>query len=221
MLMPKPTIQRTERRSMPGARACTVCLQGVYVTRMETDSVAGRGELQRFGIDLSERHVECDKDDAGTATDNGELILRGSELDTTIGHFLVYGVNQGLLDEIDFTKVGLDAIELMGAASAHGGIAIPAHPGRFGIGLVEYIDNGSDFSGVTAVEHLNGSNRPGEQERADGLIKARGYASTGGSDAHVVSAIGTFLTGLHGMIASDADRVRKLTSKNFSDVPVV
>ena len=58
MLMPKPTIQRTERRSMPGARACTVCLQGVYVTRMETDSGAGRGELQRFGIDLSERHVE-------------------------------------------------------------------------------------------------------------------------------------------------------------------
>ena len=48
MLMPKPTIQRTERRSMPGARACTVRLQGVYGTRMETDSLAGRGQPRRF-----------------------------------------------------------------------------------------------------------------------------------------------------------------------------
>jgi predicted metal-dependent phosphoesterase TrpH len=156
--------------------------------------------------------------DSGLSSDNDIVILKGSELDTNYGHFLVYGVNQGLLDEIDFTEVGLDAIELMRAASAHGGIAIPAHPGRFGIGLVEYIDNGSDFSGVTAVEHLNGSNRPGEQERAEGLIEARGYAKTGGSDAHVVSAIGTCMTSFDGIIASEADLVRELKSKNFKAV---
>ena len=55
--MPNPPIERTERRSEP-ERVCTVCLQGEYVTRMETDSMAGRGGLQRFGIDPSERHVE-------------------------------------------------------------------------------------------------------------------------------------------------------------------
>ena len=55
--MPEPPIQRTERRSLP-ERPCIVCLQGVYVTRMETDSIAGSGGLQRFGIDPSERHVE-------------------------------------------------------------------------------------------------------------------------------------------------------------------
>ncbi len=55
--MAKRTIQRTERRSLPDRR-CTVCLLGVYVTQMETDSIAGHGGLQRFGIDPSGQHVE-------------------------------------------------------------------------------------------------------------------------------------------------------------------
>lgn len=38
-----------ERRSMP-ERICHVCLQGSYVTRLETDSVAGPGSLRRLGI---------------------------------------------------------------------------------------------------------------------------------------------------------------------------
>ena len=182
-------------------------------------SVLRRKGHQIDGFVLTEhRQFDGDKDYSGLAMDNNVIILKGSELDTNYGHFLVYGVNQGLLDEIDFTEVGLDAIELIRAANAHGGLAIPAHPGRFGIGLVEYIDNGSDFSGVTAVEHLNGSNRPGEQARAESLIKARGYSSTGGSDAHVVSAIGTCMTSFDGNIASDKDLVRELKSKNFKAV---
>lgn len=182
-------------------------------------SVLRRKGHQMDGFVLTEhRQFDGDKDYSGLATDNDVIILKGSELDTNYGHFLVYGINQDLLNEVDFTEVGLDAIELMRAADAHGGIAIPAHPGRFGIGLVEYIDNGSDFSGVTAVEHLNGSNRPGEQDRAEALISERGYASTGGSDAHVVSAIGTCMTSFQGTIANESDLVRELKSKNFQAV---
>ncbi|MDA0771211.1 MAG: hypothetical protein O2821_13475 [Chloroflexi bacterium] len=182
-------------------------------------SVLRRKGSQVDGFVLTEhRQFDGDKDYSGLSEDNDVVILKGSELDTNYGHFLVYGVTQELLNEIDFTRVGLDAIELMRAADAHGAIAIPAHPGRFGIGLVEYIDNGSDFSGVKAVEHLNGSNRPGEQERAEGLISQRGYASTGGSDAHVVSAIGTCMTSFEGVITNEADLVRELLSKNFKAV---
>ena len=171
------------------------------------------------GFVLTEhRQFDGDKDYSGLSADNDVIILKGSELDTNFGHFLVYGVNQALLDEIDFTKVGLDAIELMRAADACGAMAIPAHPGRFGIGLVEYIDNGSDFSGVSVVELLNGSNRPGEQERAEGLISARGYAGIGGSDAHVVSAIGACMTRFEGNIADETDLVRELQSRNFQAV---
>ena len=38
-----------ERRSMPD-RVCHVCLQGSYVTRLETDAVSGPGTLRRLGI---------------------------------------------------------------------------------------------------------------------------------------------------------------------------
>ena len=182
-------------------------------------SVLRRKGHQVDGFVLTEhRQFDGDKDYSGLSADNDVIILKGSELDTNYGHFLVYGVNQDLLNEIDFSEVGLDAVGLMRAADASGAIAVPAHPGRFGIGLVEYIDNGSDFSGVTAVERLNGSNRPGEQERAEKLISTRGYAGTGGSDAHVVSAIGTCMTSFEGDISDEADLVLELKSGRFRAV---
>lgn len=50
-----------ERRSQP-ERVCTTCLQGVYVTRFETDAESGPGSLQRFGFTNSSDvtwHVEA------------------------------------------------------------------------------------------------------------------------------------------------------------------
>lgn len=50
-----------ERRSQP-ERLCTMCLQGVYVTRLETDADSGDGGLQRFGFANAARvtwHVEA------------------------------------------------------------------------------------------------------------------------------------------------------------------
>jgi hypothetical protein len=38
-----------ERRSMPD-RVCHVCLQGSYVTRLETDAVSGPGTLRHLGL---------------------------------------------------------------------------------------------------------------------------------------------------------------------------
>ncbi|MCZ6915548.1 MAG: hypothetical protein O7I93_02125 [Gemmatimonadetes bacterium] len=45
-----------ERRSSP-ERGCEVCLKGVYVTRLETDSSSGAGALRQLGIDTSEQDV--------------------------------------------------------------------------------------------------------------------------------------------------------------------
>ncbi len=124
------------------------------------------GVLRRKGFTIDgfvlteHRQFDFDKDYSALASDNDVLILKGSELDTNYGHFLVYGVTEELTSRIDFGNVGLNAIELMEAALDYGGIAIPAHPGRFGIGLYEYIENGADFGNVLAVEKLNGSNRP-------------------------------------------------------------
>ena len=171
------------------------------------------------GFVLTEhRKFDFDKDYSALADANDVLVLKGSELDTNCGHFLVYGVNEALAKRIDFGNVHLDAVELVQAAEECGAIAFPAHPGRFGIGFCEYVDVVDGFDGVRVVEHLNGSNRPGEQERADELMESRGYAGTGGSDAHVVSAIGSCMTQFDGDVRSESDIVELLRAGAFRAV---
>ena len=92
------------------------------------------------GIVLTEhRKFDFDKDYLDLASQYDVLILKGSELDTRYGHFLVYGVTQALTQEIAFSDVRMDARALMQAARQHDSIALPAHPGRFGIGRTDYI----------------------------------------------------------------------------------
>ena len=146
------------------------------------------------------------------------VVLRGSELDTRYGHFLVYGVNDRLLKSVDLADLRLDPLALMREAEECGAVAIPAHPGRFGIGLCEHVDKGTDFSDVTTVELLNGSNRRGENERALELVKAWKLKGTGGSDAHFVSAVGTCLTEFAQPIRDEQELVEALRAGEFRAV---
>ena len=171
------------------------------------------------GIVLTEhRKFDFDKDYSSLADQYGLLILKGSELDTRYGHFLVYGVNRGLAREMDLSDVRMDARELMQAARQHDAVAIPAHPGRFGIGLTEYIRQGEAFPGVDVVEILNGGGRAGENERAEELCQQYGYLGIGGSDAHFTSHIATCLTEFRASIANESQLVDALLSKEFRPV---
>ena len=182
------------------------------------------GVLRRKGYSIDgfvlteHRKFDFDKDYSALAEENGVLIMKGSELDTNMGHFLVYGVSEALTDAVDFSDVTMDAMELVRAAEESGAIAIPAHPGRFGIGLCEFADNGSDFGLIRAAEGLNGSNRPGEQERAEELIGSLGVPATGGSDAHLVSAIGKCMTSFNGQVLDETDLVRELRLGRYGPV---
>ena len=171
------------------------------------------------GFVLTEhRKFDFDKDYASLAAENDVIVLKGSELDTNCGHFLVYGVTEELTARIDFGNVQMDAAELVRTAEKCGAIAVPAHPGRFGIGFCEYVGDVAGFDGIRVVERLNGSNRPGEQERADALIDERRYLGTGGSDAHVVSAIGSCMTQFDDDIRSESDLVQLLRAGAFRAV---
>ena len=171
------------------------------------------------GIVLTEhRKFDFDKDYSELAEQNGLLILKGSELDTRYGHFLVYGVSEGLTRDIDFADVRMDARELMQAARQHDAVAIPAHPGRFGIGLTEYIQKGESFPDVDVVEILNGGGRAGENERAEELCQQFGFLGIGGSDAHFTSHIATCLTDFRASIANENHLVDALLSKEFKPV---
>ena len=153
------------------------------------------------------------------SSESGLLILKGAELDTDSGHFLVYGVNSAITNRIDFSNVNLRAVDLVSICDEYGGIAIPAHPGRVGIGFAEFIKDGiSEFQSVKTVEQLNGSNRPGEGERAQEIVEKHGFKGTGGSDAHIVSAIGTCMTKFENDITNEEELVRELRSTKFEAV---
>ena len=171
------------------------------------------------GIVLTEhRKFDFDKDYSSLAGQYDVLVLKGSELDTRYGHFLVYGVTESLAREIDFSDVRMDARDLMTAAKHHGALAVPAHPGRFGIGLVEYIDQGESFEDVQIVEILNGGSRQGENERATDLCSRFGYLGIGGSDAHLTSHIGACLTRFEADVSNERDLVEALMSGVFEPV---
>ena len=153
------------------------------------------------------------------ASESGLIILKGAELDTDTGHFLVYGISEELTNKIDFSDVNMSAQKLVDCCDTYGAIAIPAHPGRAGIGFAEYLDKGvTGFETVKTVERLNGSNRPGEGEKAELLIDAKGYQGTGGSDAHIVSAIGTCMTNFEKDITDEYDLVEELRNGSFKAV---
>lgn len=172
------------------------------------------------GFVLTEhRQFDHDVDYTKLASDNGIIILKGAELDTDTGHFLVYGISEQITAELDFSDVNMSAQNLVDICDTYGGIAIPAHPGRAGIGFAEYLDGGvTGFEAVKSVEQLNGSNRPGEGEKAESLIKAKGYLGTGGSDAHIVSAIGTCMTSFEKTINNESDLVQELRNGRFTAV---
>lgn len=182
------------------------------------------GVLRRKGVVIDgfvlteHRKFDYDKDYSELAAANDILIMKGSELDTNMGHFLVYGVTPALTDAVDFSDVHMDAMDLVRAAEANGAIALPAHPGRFGIGFCEFADDCEDLRAIRAAEGLNGSNRPGEQERAEELIRRLGLPATGGSDAHLVSAIGKCMTQFDNAVLNETDLVRELRSGKFGAV---
>ena len=171
------------------------------------------------GIVLTEhRKFDYDKDYSALANQYDVVVLKGSELDTRYGHVLVYGVTEPLTKDIDFGNVAMDTRELLKAARQHGAYAVPAHPGRFGIGLTEYIQQGETFADVHIVERLNGGSRKGENERAWEQCDDKGYLGVGGSDAHLTSHICTCLTRFEAKISNEADLVEALLSEQFQPV---
>ena len=175
--------------------------------------------MQVDGIVLTEhRQFSSTADYSALSRDYDVTVLRGAELDTRHGHFLVYGVTEELAREIDFKDVRMDAHELMDKAWAHDAIAVPAHPGRAGIGLAEWIAQGTEFPQVKIVERLNAGNRPEEAQAAEQLAEQRSYAGIGGSDAHFVSAIARCLTAFPAPISTEAELVEALRAGEFHAV---
>jgi hypothetical protein len=167
------------------------------------------------------RSFDPDVDYSDISEQYGVTVLRGAELETDVGHVLVYGFDERLSKEFDFANVSLPYEALFKAAKEFGGFAVGAHAGRPRIGLAEHVaQRGVSLDAVEAIEQLNGGSNAVENDRATALAEAHGLRGVGGSDAHFVSAIGRCLTAFSRPILTIEDLVEELREGEYHPVRV-
>ncbi|MSQ41120.1 MAG: hypothetical protein EXR55_05625 [Dehalococcoidia bacterium] len=116
-----------------------------------------RKGYQVDGIVLTEhRGFDLEADYSVLSARYDVLVLKGLEIETDLGHILVYGVTPKLLEQFDFSSLDLPAQAVLRAVRETGAYAVAAHPGRRRIGLGEHLQRGADIAGIQTVEMLNG-----------------------------------------------------------------
>jgi acyl dehydratase len=149
------------------------------------------------------------------------MVLRGIEVETDIGHVLVYGINDAFLNNFDIASIALPYEDVFRGAAELGCIAVGAHAGRPQIGLAEHVaERNVSLKSVGIIEALNGGSSEAENAVAMALAIDRGLQPAGGSDAHFVSAIGQCLTMFPERIRSEAQLVEALRSGEFEPITV-
>ena len=151
----------------------------------------------------------------------GVKVLKGVEVETTVGHVLVYGIDDRFTKEFDLRNVALPYEDVFRAAREFGGYAVGAHAGRPRIGLAEHVaERAVSLDYISAIEQLNGGSNDVENDRAQQLAEDHGLHRVGGSDAHFVSAIGRCLTAFARPIGSVEDLVHELISGEYHPVTI-
>ena len=174
------------------------------------------------GIVLTEhRHYDPTVDYSDIAEKYGVVVLRGAEVETDVGHVLVYGIDERFTSKFDLSNVALPYAAVFEAVYDLGGFAVGAHAGRPRIGLAEHVDQrGVSVHPVRAIEQLNGGSNDEENGRALELAEAHGLNRVGGSDAHFVSAIGRCLTAFAEPITRVEELVEALRGDDYYPVTV-
>ena len=188
-------------------------------------------EAHRIGLDgvcLTEHSGGWEQHQIDAAFgDSGLTAIRAIEVDTDMGHILVFGLHR--YQSGMHTAAGLRKV-----ADAAGAVMVSAHPFRnffnrppYNVNLLFRSANGARpstateaskhplFSLVDDVEIANGCNT--DQENLFTLDVARhlGLRGTGGSDAHSTHGIGKCVTVFDGDIRNQADLIEALKAKAF------
>ena len=149
------------------------------------------------------------------------LVLPGSEINTDTGHVLVFGLEQYVF--------GLHKLAFLDAmAQQAGAVVVAAHPYRRWFleepaqepkarsRMLEKSSGDALFQICDAIEGLNGRGTLKENSFSRDLGEILGARTTGGSDAHRVSQVGTAATVFPNLISSLGDLIRELRAGRFN-----
>ena len=186
-----------------------------YIDPRELIQEACRLELD--GICLTEHQVVWDRAEVDRlAEEAGIRIFRGNEFTTNQGDILVFGFYEDI-------KELLMIQDLRDKVTAAGGYMIAAHPFRgfktFGIGQLQMtVDQACKrkvLEFVDAVEIGNGKLSPEENEMARKVAEKLSLPGTGGSDAHRVDEIATWITVFEKDIEDENELLQELHAGRF------
>jgi len=173
--------------------------------------------LKLDGLCLTEHQVLWDPAELDKlALEAGIKIFRGNEFTTNQGDILIFGFYEDI-------KELMIIQDLREAVQSAGGFMIAAHPFRgfktFGIGqlqmTVEQAGKRKVFEFVDAVETGNGKLSKDENDMARKVAKKLGLPGTGGSDAHRVDEIATWVTVFEKNIANERELLEELHAGRF------
>jgi predicted metal-dependent phosphoesterase TrpH len=173
--------------------------------------------LELGGICLTEHQVVWDRAEVDRlAEEAGIRIFRGNEFTTNQGDILVFGFYEDI-------KELLMIQDLRDKVAAAGGYMIAAHPFRgfktFGIGQLQMtVDQACKrkvLEFVDAVEVGNGKLSPEENGMARKVAEKLGLPGTGGSDAHRVDEIATWVTVFEKNIEDENELLQELHAGRF------
>ncbi len=140
-----------------------------------------------------------------------EVMLRGGI------EVLVFGLDR------DFTSL-LELAELRKMVAAANGFMVCAHPFRGlpehtladSTAAIETVLGRMDIGCIDAVEGLNGRNKDKHNQAALEMAAAHGLKTTGGSDAHAASEVGTCVTVFEREVRTGGDLLRELAAGRFT-----
>jgi predicted metal-dependent phosphoesterase TrpH len=182
------------------------------------DLVAEAKKIGLDGICLTEHQVLWDDDAVKELIGDSDLkIFRGNEITTAQGDVLVFGLKKDIQGIITIQ-------ELQQEVQAAGAYSILAHPFRgfktFGISdLRMSIDQACKKKAlqyVNAVEIKNGKVSGDDNEMARGVAEKLELPGTGGSDAHNLDDIGTYVTVFEQNIQDESQLVEALHAGIFT-----
>lgn len=167
------------------------------------------------------RRFDPDVDYTELAERYDAVVLRGVEVETDIGHVLVFGVTPDFLAAFDLKQVDLSYAEVFRTAWETGGVAVAAHAGRPRIGVVDHFEEEAiDLAPIALAETLNGGSSDFENARGHDLAIAHHIGELGSSDSHFVSALGRCMTRFDRAIRSVEDLVAVLRDPARPFTPV-
>lgn len=154
--------------------------------------------------------------------ESGLTFLSAAEVSTTHGHVLYYGSQEEVVASCDLGRPQLTVQPdgpafLRLVAGIDGGVAVPAHPYRE-TSILRELPGDEVAPLLESVEILNGKTPADQNLSAIEFARQHGLRGTGGSDAHQISRLYSYLTLFDGPICTLDDLIIGLRQGDYFPV---